>query len=132
MKHHSGRYRISNPKPVDIESLRRQLDEVIASGPDEYDLQYGNECCGNSHSTKCPTYNEPFLTCIMEQIDAAQQRKKKLDMLHLLTDRARRPWAANGLRTLEGMVQESCVYELEYVSTSPLELSINWLHRGDN
>jgi hypothetical protein len=46
----------------------------------------------------------------------ARQRKRKLDMLHLLKDCIRDPLTANGLRTLDGMAQDSCIYELEYVT----------------
>jgi hypothetical protein len=51
------------------------------------------------------------LPCINDQVKAARQRRKKLDVLHLLTDCARNPLNANGLRTLEGMAQESCIYD---------------------
>jgi hypothetical protein len=48
--------------------------------------------------------------------NGARQGKRKLDMLHLLKDCIREPLTANGLRTLDGMAQDSCIYELEYVT----------------
>ncbi len=51
--------------------------------------------------------------CIKDQIKAARQRKRKLDVLYLLRDCARNPLKANGLRTLEGMAQESCIFNTE-------------------
>jgi hypothetical protein len=53
------------------------------------------------------------LPCIQVQVEAAWQRKKKLTMGHLLRDCARDPYNVNGLNTLEGMVQESSILDVE-------------------
>jgi len=49
----------------------------------------------------------------MDQAEAGRQRKKRLDVLYLLKDCARDPLKANGLRTLEGLAQESCIMDTE-------------------
>ena len=55
------------------------------------------------------------LPCDMDQAEAGRQRKKKLDILYLLKDCARDPPKANGLRTLEGLAQESCIMDTKQV-----------------
>jgi hypothetical protein len=49
------------------------------------------------------------MPCINEQIEAAGERERKLGMLCLLRPFPRNPLSANGLSSLEGMAQESCV-----------------------
>jgi hypothetical protein len=49
--------------------------------------------------------------CINDQIKEAREQKGKLDVLYLFRDCARNPWNANGLQTLEGMGQDSCVLD---------------------
>ena len=54
------------------------------------------------------------MPCIRAQIEAARKHKRKLDTLYLLKDCARNPRGAKGLRTVEGMAQKSCIFEMEY------------------
>lgn len=110
-----GRLPIFGVNRVDIEKVREEADRVIALQPDEFDIDYGNECGPPFHSTKCQANVDPFLPCIMELVEAATQRKRKLDMLDELKKCARDPCIANGRGTLDGMAQESCVYNLQYV-----------------
>ncbi|PKX99518.1 uncharacterized protein P174DRAFT_417181 [Aspergillus novofumigatus IBT 16806] len=112
----NGRFKIFDVKPVDVERLRQEADDIIASAPGEVDFDYGNGCMGSSHSTKCDKSIEYDRPCILQMANEARQRKRKLDMLHLLKDCIRDPLTANGLRTLDGMAQDSCIYELEYVT----------------
>jgi hypothetical protein len=79
------------------------------------DIEYGNGCMGFSHNTKCPASFDLNYPCILDMAEEARLRKRRLDMLFLLMDCARDPRKANGLKTLEGMAQERCIYELEYV-----------------
>jgi hypothetical protein len=109
------RFKVFGVKPVDVERLRLEADNIIASAPGEVDFDYGNGCMDSSHSTKCEKSIEYDRPCILQMANEAHQRKRKLDMLHLLKDCIRDPMTANGLRTLEGMAQDSCIYELEYV-----------------
>lgn len=106
--------------PVDVQKVQKMADCVIASAPNEFDFAENDGCNGYFHGTKCNMSFDPSLPCIMDEVEAARQRKRKLGMLHLLKDCIQDPLAANGLRTLEGMAQESCIYELEYVQMLPL------------
>jgi hypothetical protein len=101
--------------PVDIDKVREEQDRIIALEPDRVDSELGEVCLdGYGHSTKCQNMMG-FLSeqCIQVQIEAARQRRKKLTMVHLLRDCARDPYNANGLNTLEGMAQESCILDVE-------------------
>lgn len=89
------------------------MTQLIAKVPTEDDIEYGNDCMGFAHSTKCPASFGLDSTCILEMPEEAHLRKRRLDMLFLLKNCTRDPRKANGLRTLEGMAQESCIYELE-------------------
>lgn len=101
--------------PVDVEKVREEADNILASVPNEVDFDYGDGCQGFVHSSKCQKSTDLFLPCIMDMAEEALQQKRKLDTRYLLKDCAQEPQRANGLRTLEGMAQESCIYELEYV-----------------
>ncbi|WJG35952.1 uncharacterized protein FOBCDRAFT_242294 [Fusarium oxysporum Fo47] len=52
--------------------------------------------------------------CIRLAAKEAEQRHKLLDDIQYLKKCARDPASANGLRTLEGMAQESCIYDVKY------------------
>ncbi|KAJ6006656.1 hypothetical protein N7451_004600 [Penicillium sp. IBT 35674x] len=107
-----GIFPIFGLTPVDEEKLRKEADNIIASAPTETDVEYGNDCMGDWHSTKCPAYLEPCSPCILDMAEEARQRKRRLGMLFLLKHCAREPQTANGLGTLEGMAQEACIYDL--------------------
>lgn len=108
--------------PVDVEEVQKEADCIISSAPSEFDFEhgYGWLCDGYFHGQKCEMSIDSSQPCIMDRVKAARQQKRKLGMLHLLKDCAQNPLAANGLRTLDGMAQESCIYELEYVLMVPL------------
>jgi hypothetical protein len=80
----------------------------------QIDAEFGEVCSDeNWHSTKCQDMMDVLLvSCIRVQIEVARQRKRKLAMLQMLRDCARDPWNANGLRTLEGMAQDSFIFEI--------------------
>jgi hypothetical protein len=115
VKDRSGRFPIFGLTSVDEEKLREEADHIIASVPTDVEIEYGNGCMGFSHSTKCPASFEHDSPCILDMAEEARMRKRRVDMLFLLKDCARDPRKANGLRTLDGMAQQSCIYELEYV-----------------
>lgn len=100
---------------VNIEQIQEEVDCTIAIEPDQFDAQLSELCSDeNWHSTKCQNIMEfSGEPCIMVQIEAARRRKRTLAMLHLLRDCGRDPWKANGLLTLEGMAQESCIFDVE-------------------
>jgi hypothetical protein len=91
----------------DIEKLRRETEAKISTD----DQHTGDRCNGNYHAEFCQyAFNEP---CVMETFEAARQLQQRIDNIHLLKDSARDPWSANGHRTLNGMVQETSILELE-------------------
>jgi hypothetical protein len=99
---------------VDIDKVREEQDRIIALEPDRVDSELGEVCLDEYwHSTRCQNMMDFSLPCIQVQVEAARQRKKKLTMVHLLRDCARDPYNANGLNTLEGMAQESCILDVE-------------------
>jgi hypothetical protein len=115
LKDRRGRFPIFGLTPVNEEKVREEADDIIASVPTDAEIEYGNGCMGLSHSTKCPASFGIESPCILDMAEEARLRKRRLDMLFILKDCARNPQKANGLRTLEGMAQETCIYELEYV-----------------
>lgn len=114
-KDRSGRFPIFALTPVNEEKVREKADDIIASVPTDVEIEYGDGCMGFSHSTKCPASFGLDSPCILDMAEEARLHKRRLDMLFILKECARNPRKSNGLRTLEGMAQESCIYELEYV-----------------
>lgn len=108
--------------PVDVEEVQERADRIIASAGNETEFEYdrGWLCDGYFHGEKCEKSVDSSQPCIVDSVKAARQQKRKLGMLHLLKDCAQNPLAANGLRTLDGMAQGSCIYELAYVQMVPL------------
>lgn len=51
--------------------------------------------------------------CLRDSADKAKLRLQSILFLSYLRDSARDPYMANGLRTLEGMAQDTCIYEFE-------------------
>ena len=103
--------------PVDVEKAQKLADDIISSAPSG-DIEEGDFCDGYYHCPKCDMSVDYYFDspqCIMDEVEAARQQKRKLGMLHKLKDCIQDPLTANGLRVLEGMAQKSCIYELEYV-----------------
>ena len=100
--------------PIKTEQVLEEADRVVAQRPDSMTIELGEFCTPWGHSIDCQDMmHYQSKPCIEEQIEAARQRQRKLAMLHLLRDCARDPSSANGLWTLEGMAQNSCIFELE-------------------
>ncbi|KAH6708896.1 hypothetical protein BKA61DRAFT_615054 [Leptodontidium sp. MPI-SDFR-AT-0119] len=97
--------------PSNVNQVRDDADRVISLSPDDLDIDFGEACWDEGHSTRCQRM--AFGPCINVQIEAARQRKKKLTLVHLLRDCARNPCSANGLHTLDGMAQDSCILDIE-------------------
>ena len=92
-------------------------DGAIPQKPDEHKSDFGDVCHKVlGHSQQYQTLMDALgKKCVRDQIDDARQRRKKLASLYLLRDCARNPWNANGMRTLMGMAQDTCIYDTEYV-----------------
>lgn len=107
----SGRFPI-HIYPIDIVKICEESDKTIALEPKHPEIE---DCCyGDWHSDVCHNIMDMFaMPCILDQAEAARRRKKRLDVLYLLRECARNPLYANGLRTLEGLAQESCIFDNE-------------------
>ncbi|KAH7130098.1 hypothetical protein B0J11DRAFT_243963 [Dendryphion nanum] len=94
--------------PINVDEVRQKADDTIAQEPSH---DFGENCDDYGyHSNACDIGMDVLsLPCIKDQINAARQQKKRLGCLHQLKDCVRDPWSANGLRTLEGIAQESFV-----------------------
>ncbi|KAH8815439.1 hypothetical protein F5884DRAFT_895335 [Xylogone sp. PMI_703] len=111
-----GLFPIFDVKPVKVDKLREEINRTIALEPDDVDIFVDDVCSSGSHSDVCQGMMILSKPCILEQIEAARQQERKLNMLEsldLLTNCARDPWTANGLRTLNGMAQKSCILDVE-------------------
>jgi len=100
--------------PVNIDQVREEADRVIALEPD--DVEFNDICTGEEgwHSQMCENMMDHLsVPCINVQVEAARQRMRKLAMLSLLRDCARHPFNANGLKTFDGMAQQSCIFNVE-------------------
>lgn len=106
--------------PINIDEVRRKADEMIAQEPNH---GFGEDCDGYGyHSIQCEVgMDEWSLPCIQDQINAARQQKKRLACLHQLKDCVMDPWSANGLRTLEGIAQESFVIHNDEIAVPVYE-----------
>ncbi|KAH8586944.1 hypothetical protein B0O99DRAFT_527752 [Bisporella sp. PMI_857] len=100
--------------PVNIDEVRKDADDKIALKPGEVDIAFIDVCVDNSHIQSCQDRME-YLSepCIRVQIKDAERRKEKLKILHRLRDCAQDPYNASGYRTLEGMAQDSCIFDIE-------------------
>ncbi|KAJ5059439.1 hypothetical protein J3E74DRAFT_347604 [Bipolaris maydis] len=100
--------------PVNVEEIRKKMEQTIALEPD-YD--FGDHCNEQGwHSRDCESMMDTSDDlCLNDRIQMARQRMEKFDILYLLKDCARNPWKANGLQTLDGMAQESCIYNTKQV-----------------
>lgn len=108
------RFQIFDLTPVDEVIIQEKANQIIASVPNEVNNEYNNGCIGFDHSKKCPTLLDNSSSCILDMADEALLQKRRLGMLFLLKNCAKNPPNANGLNTLEGMAQVSCIYDLTY------------------
>lgn len=111
---HDGHFRI-HATSLDLEHIKSCADSIIDQEPDEVEVEFGDPCneilgC----SQQCLTLQNALgRKCIRDQIKDAKKHKKKLASLHLLREFALNPWAANGMETLMGMAQDSCIYDTQ-------------------
>lgn len=135
-KDQDGLYEICDVTTVDIERVEKIADNIIKE----------NEACNGSldaiitteycydylHNPGCPMAKydpqlEDFLgpqRCIEEEANEAKERKRRLNRLYLLKECARNPSKANELGTLDGMAQDSCIYNTKYVNATILVILV--------
>lgn len=113
-KTHDGRFPIY-VSSLDLDSIRDSADCIIAQKPDEHEIAFGDPCNEElGCSQQCQTLQDALgRKCIMLQIKDATERKQDLASLHLLREYVRNPWNANGMQTLAGRAQDTCIYETQ-------------------
>lgn len=101
---------------INIEETREKCNIAILRHPSRPHLDVDNACWEHGpHSDECNVRMEEWgEPCIRLAAKEAEQRLKLLDDIQHLKKCARDPASANGLRTLEGMAQESCIYDAKY------------------
>ncbi|VUC27246.1 unnamed protein product [Clonostachys rosea] len=110
-----GRYPI-HMDPVNPDKISEECDKIIARHPTGPYFDIDDACLDDYHHSKdcligMEAWSQP---CIRVDAEEAEQRRNRLLFLGLLNDCARNPAGANGLHTLEGLAQESCIYDIKY------------------
>ena len=97
---------------VKLDKIVEECEEIIARCPFDID----DKCLGDYHSNECRNgmvdWSQP---CIRDEAEKAELRRKLLQFLPRLKECARDPSGANGQLTLEGLAQESCIYDVRYL-----------------
>lgn len=131
-KDQDGLYEIYDVTPVDIEQVEKWADVITKKSEacDDY-ARLSTEYCDNymgTHTPGCPKGDDEDICgpqkCIQDEAMEAMEQKDRLKKLHLLKRCARNPHKANGLGTLDGMAQDSCIYNTKYVGTAVLVIVI--------
>jgi hypothetical protein len=111
-----GRYPIQMD-PVKPDNVLVDCEKIIARHPTGLYVDINDVCLDDHHhSDQCLIGMEEWSQpCIRVDAEKAEQRRNRLLFLSLLKDCARDPAGANGLHTLEGLAQESCIYDTKYL-----------------
>ncbi|KAK4194497.1 hypothetical protein QBC40DRAFT_344098 [Triangularia verruculosa] len=106
-----GRYPI-RMEAVKPDNVLEDCESIIARHPTGPYSDINDVCLEDyHHSDQCLIGMEEWSQpCIRVDAEKAKQRRNRLLFLSLLKDCARDPAGANGLHTLEGLAQESCIY----------------------
>ncbi|KAK7581995.1 hypothetical protein V3481_014073 [Fusarium oxysporum f. sp. vasinfectum] len=101
---------------INIEETREKCNIAILRHLSRPHLDVDNACWehgphSDERDVRMSEWGEP---CIRVAAKEAEQRLKLLDDIQHLKKCARDPASAKGLRTLEGMAQESCIYDVKY------------------
>jgi len=122
-----GRYPIQM-YPVKLNNVSEECEKIIARHPTGLYFDINGACFDDyHHSNQCLIGMEEWSqSCIRINAEKAGQRRNRLLFLSFLKDCARDPARAGRLHTLEGLAQESCIYDLRYLfvsSSHPTSLS---------
>lgn len=111
---HDGRFPVCISF-LNLDGIKDSADRTIAQEPDEHEIEFGNPCHEDlGCSQECQTLQNALgRKCIRIQVEDAKKRKQKLASIHLSREFIRNPWSANGMQTLTGMAQDSCIYETQ-------------------
>lgn len=98
-------------------NIREEREKNRARYPTNPYFYINDVCLDNyHHSDQCLIDTEEWSQlCIRVDAEKAEQRRNGLLFLSLPKDYARDPARANGLYTLEGLAQESCIYNTKYL-----------------
>ncbi|KAH7230084.1 uncharacterized protein BKA55DRAFT_207475 [Fusarium redolens] len=105
--------------------MSEECEKIIARHPTDPYFDLNDTCLNDSqHSEQCligmQEWSQPYIKVEAEE---AEQRRKRLLFLSHLKECARDPARANGLYTLEGLAQESCIYDIKYPSCNASSIS---------
>ena len=129
--------------PVKPDNVSEECEKIIARHPTGPYFDINDVCLDDyHHSDQCLIGMEEWSQpCIRVDAEKAEERRNRLLFLSLLKDCARDTARASGLYTLEGLAQESCIYDTKYFPSfppTPSPLYILWersysdLVRGPN
>ncbi|KAJ4243332.1 hypothetical protein NW762_014818 [Fusarium torreyae] len=109
-----GRYPIYMDH-LNLKDISEECEKAIARHPTGPYFDINDACLGGAeHSDQCiigmQEWSQP---CIRIEAEEAEQRRKRLLFLSHLKDCARDPTKANGLHSLKGLAQESCIYDIK-------------------
>ncbi|KAK0753009.1 hypothetical protein B0T18DRAFT_395806 [Schizothecium vesticola] len=99
-------------EPVDLEKTKEECYQAIKNYPVIGDWNGWNDCNdGGHHTEECEMAMEHAGSeCLKVAAEKAEERLTQMQLRYLLKQCARDPDSANGLKTLRGMAQESCIY----------------------
>lgn len=103
--------------PVNLNNVSKECEEIISRHPADPDFDFDDVCLDEyMHSNQCiigmKLGSQP---CIQVAAERAEQRLNRLLFLRHLKECAQDPSSANGLHTLEGFAQKSCIYDIKYL-----------------
>ena len=100
-----------------LENVLGECQKIIARHPTGPCFDIDDICLDDyHHSIQCLIGMEEWdQPCIRVDAEKAEQHRNRLLFLSLLKNCARDPARANGLHTLDGLAQESCIYDTKYL-----------------
>ncbi|KAK3291662.1 uncharacterized protein B0H64DRAFT_330430 [Chaetomium fimeti] len=96
--------------PVDIDKIIKDCEQAIEMEPMPGDHNGWDSCYNGHHATDCKNKMEWDQKCLTVSAEKANERLRRIPLHYLFTLCARNPTDANGLDTLSGMTQGSCIY----------------------
>ncbi|PTD07681.1 hypothetical protein FCULG_00007204 [Fusarium culmorum] len=102
-------------EPANLEDISEKCNQAIARHPTDSYFDLDQICLDDrEHSDECLIgmweWSQP---CIKVEAEKAEQRLKQPLFLSRLKDCTRDPMKVNGLDSLKGMAQDTCIYEIK-------------------
>ncbi|KAI0880727.1 uncharacterized protein GGS22DRAFT_182051 [Annulohypoxylon maeteangense] len=107
-----GRYPI-RMEPVNPDKVSEECEVIIKRHPSGPYIDINDACLDDyCHNDECRINMEVWSQpCIRIDAEKAEERRNRLQFLPLLKECGRASARANGLQTMEGLAQESCIYD---------------------